>query len=130
MSRAPTDAGFSLVEALVALTVFAMAGVGLVQLQAHSLQTLAQVETRALADMVAQNALVETLATTATPAPGSRNDARSFAGRDWQVATQVAPVGDGSIVRVSVIVSSPDAVIATAHAFAPAPAAAPLPEAP
>jgi general secretion pathway protein I len=117
MSRAPSDLGFSLIEALVALAVFAMAGVGLVQLQTHSLQTLSQVETRALADIVAQNALVELVAGAVPPAPGQRAEAQTFAGRDWQIVTQVTPAGD--MLRVSVAVSSAsDATpAARAHAF-------------
>ena len=116
MSRAPNDRGFSLIEALVALAVFAMAGVGLVQLQTHSLQTLSQVETRALADVVAQNALVEIVASSAPPAPGQRTEAKSFAGRDWQIATQVTPVGD--MLRVSVAVSGASNATPVAHVHA------------
>ena len=116
MSPAPNDHGFSLIEALVALAVFAMAGVGLVQLQTHSLQTLSQVETRALADIVAQNALVEIVAGAVPPAPGERATNERFAGRDWQIITQVTPVG--GMLRVSVAVSAPSAAPVTrAHAF-------------
>jgi len=116
MLRAPNDRGFSLIEALVALAVFAMAGVGLVQLQTHSLQTLSQVETRALADIVAQNALVEIVAGDVPPAPGERTANEHFAGRDWQVVTQVVPVG--GMLRVSVAVSaSASTSVTRAHAF-------------
>lgn len=105
MSRAPTDSGFSLIEALVALAVFAMAGVGLVQLQTHSLQTLSRVESRALADVVAQNRLVELAAGNVSPAQGDTSETTQFAGREWRVATQVAGVGDGSMLRATVTVT-------------------------
>ena len=105
MSRAPSDSGFSLIEALVALAVFAMAGVGLVQLQTHSLQTLSRVESRALADVVAQNRLVELAASAASPAPGASSEAITFAGRGWRVATDVASVGDGSMLRATIVVT-------------------------
>ena len=71
MSRVRNDAGFSLVEALVALAVFALAGVALVQLQAQSLRTLSAAETRALARIVVQNALVDVVARSTPPDIGA-----------------------------------------------------------
>ncbi|HRP10016.1 MAG TPA: type II secretion system minor pseudopilin GspI [Terricaulis sp.] len=103
MSPARTDAGFTLVEALVALGVFAMAGVGLVQLQTHSLRTLVGVETRALAETLAHNILVETVAADAAPALGAREIEQQFAGRAWQVTVTVAGTPDPSARRISVL---------------------------
>lgn len=127
MSRALSEAGFSLVETLVALAVFAMAGVGLVQLQAHALQTLTRVETRALADMLAQNALVDIVAARAPPALGARQDEVRFAERDWRVAISVEATPDPVTRRVSVMVTPPagDAPAARVFAFVAAPVGAP-----
>lgn len=115
------DAGFSLVEALVALAVFALAGVGLIQLQAQSLNTLAQVETRALADIVAQNQIVQTLAGADT-ALGERSGRTRLANRDWQYEVSIAPTTDARTWRVEVTVreSESERPVARAHAFATA----------
>lgn len=125
MSRPPNDQGFSLVEALVALGVFAMAGVALVQLQAHSLSTFTRVEQRALADLVAQNRLTDMLAARAIPPLGVKTEAVAFAGRDWELAITIARTPDARLRRVSVAVSADAVPITTAHAFAPVPEGAP-----
>lgn len=128
MSPARTDSGFTLVEALVALGVFAMAGVGLVQLQTHSLRTLVAVETRALAETLAHNILVETVAADSAPALGARALERRFAGRDWQVTVDVAATPDPAARRISVAAREAGAAAPAVqtHAFiATSPEAAP-----
>lgn len=127
MSNRPTDAGFSLVEALVALGVFAMAGVAMVQLQAHSLQTFTAVETRALADMIAQNELTRIIASDAKPAVGQRDSQEVFAGRTWTVSVAVAATIDATTRRATIVVrqENEETTTATATAFFPTPEAAP-----
>ncbi|MBY0562958.1 MAG: type II secretion system minor pseudopilin GspI [Hyphomonadaceae bacterium] len=118
MLRSPSDSGFSLIEALVALAVFAMAGVALVQLQTHALGAFAQTETRALADLAAQNRLTEIVSSTTRPAPGAREEQVAFAGRTWSMTTTVVETPAPETFRVSVAVSTPGAApVAVAHAF-------------
>jgi general secretion pathway protein I len=126
MSRAPNDQGFSLVESLVALGVFAMAGVALVQLQAHSLSTFARIEQRALADIVAQNRLTEIAASNAAPPLGLTQEEVAFGGRAWRLGVTVARTPDSQTRRVSVAVGADDAEqIAVVHAFVRVPEGAP-----
>jgi general secretion pathway protein I len=115
------DAGMSIVEALVALAVFAMAGVGLIELQAQSLRTLSSVEQRALGDIVAQNHLVGLLANRAPPAPGEQRGQDTLAGRDWRWRVRVAPTADANVLRIDVEVRAADEgpVLASAHGFTP-----------
>lgn len=117
------DAGFSMVEALVALAVFALAGVGLVQLQAQSLRTLSIAEGRALADMVAQNALVDAAARLEAPVLGAGETEIENAGRDWTLRTIVAPTPDAAIRRISVEVrrNGEEGIVARAHSFVGSP---------
>jgi general secretion pathway protein I len=98
------EAGFSLVEALVALFVFALAGVALVQLQAHSIRTFADVERRALAAILAQNALVEAAAAPNPPDLGLRDDEPELAGHTWKRHVAVEATPDGAMRRVTVLV--------------------------
>ena len=53
--RADTQAGFSLLELLVALAIFGMAVVGLLNLSGESTRTAVILEERALAAVVAEN---------------------------------------------------------------------------
>jgi general secretion pathway protein I len=123
MSRVRNDSGFSIVEALVALAVFAMAGVALVQLQAHSLSTFSEVETRAIANLAAQNRLTEIVAARARPELGVREEEIRFAGRAWLMSVTIAGTPDAETRRVSVSVREPGAGLpsAMAHAFVTAP---------
>lgn len=100
-SEKSSEHGFSLVEAMAALFVFAVAGVGLVQLQATSAATLARVEERALAQLAAQNALVDLMAGPQLPA----SETFSFAGRDWRRTIETAPTDAADVVRVTVRVA-------------------------
>nr|WP_281721934.1 type II secretion system minor pseudopilin GspI [Nitrosomonas nitrosa] len=109
MSNAPNDAGFSLVEALVALAVFAMAGVGLVQLQSHSLSTFQRVETRALADIIAQNELTEIISARAQRPVAIGERQVRFAGRDWRVETEIVTTPSPQTRRAVVEVGLTDA---------------------
>lgn len=134
MSRPQTESGFSLIEALVALAVFAMAGVALVQLQTHSLGAFAQTETRALADLVAQNTLTRIVSARTPPPPGASQEQVDFAGRSWSATTTIMATPAANTYRVSVAVGAPgETPVAVAHAFfsaettTPAPAASAAP---
>lgn len=109
MSNASNEAGFSLVEALVALAVFAMAGVGLVQLQSHSLSTFQRVETRALADIIAQNELTLIVATQERRPVGQREQRLSYANREWRVTTEIVATPSPRTRRAVVEVGPADA---------------------
>jgi general secretion pathway protein I len=104
---------------MVALAVFAIAGVALVQLQAHSLSTFAEVETRALADLAAQNRLTKIVSTETRPQAGTHEEEIRFAGREWLMSTTIAGAGGSQTQRVTVIVRERGdrAASATAHAF-------------
>jgi general secretion pathway protein I len=108
MSSASTERrrarGFSVVEALVALFVFAMAGVALIQMQAHSLRTFTDVERRALAAVVAQNALVEAAAGLQAPDLGGRDSEVELAGRQWRAHVEVEATPDAAMRRVTALV--------------------------
>lgn len=96
------DAGFSLIEALVALAVFALAGVGLIMVQTQSAASHQALETRTLAGVVAQNILVESAAAAIAPPVGARSGAVTLAGRNWQFSVEVAPTPDPRTRRVRV----------------------------
>ena len=118
MSRAPNDHGFSLVESMVALAVFAMAGVGLMSLQAHSLKTLREAETRTLAGIVVENALVDAVAARAAPDLGERTGEVDLAGRRWRWRAVTEATADPLMRRVRVDAFEGDDPAPMAHAQA------------
>ena len=65
------SAGFTLLEMLVALTIFAIAGLALVRLQAVSARTSADLRQRTLVQVVARNLMVERLTDPKAPPLGT-----------------------------------------------------------
>jgi general secretion pathway protein I len=107
-----------LVEALVALAVFALAGVALIQLQTQSARTLSATETRTLATLAAQNRLVELTAARDVAPIGETRGEDMFAGRTWLWRVVAVAVGDGGARRVSVTVSDKaGGGVAESHGF-------------
>jgi general secretion pathway protein I len=128
MSRAPSEpeTGFSLVEALVALFLFGVASVGLIQLQSQSLATLSRTEDRALAQLVAQNRLVEAQASRTPLALGETQGQVSLARREWRWTQAVEATQDPRSWQIAVSVTGANSqVLAEARAFAPAQGAPP-----
>ncbi len=125
MLHAPTrsDAGYSIVEALVALFVFALAAVGLVQLQASSISAFTHVEQRTLAGLVAQNELTEAMAATMPPVIGVREGEAEMAGRAWRWRATTEATADPTTRRVTVrVLNAAGADAAEAHGFRSVPA--------
>lgn len=105
MSTAPVDpspkeSGFTVVETLVALFVFALAGVGLISMQTQSIDSYARVETRALASIVAENQLTDAMALRAPPRVGSREGETDLGGRTWHWRLEVAATDDSATLRL------------------------------
>jgi general secretion pathway protein I len=125
--RDADEAGFSLVEALVALFLFGTAAVGLMQLQSQSLRLLLDAETRSLAGLVAQNRLVETMASQAAPTEGTIEGQTILARRDWRWRVTTERTEDRASLQLTVVVFAPDSdeIAAEVAAFTPAPEAAP-----
>lgn len=102
------DAGFSLVEAMVAVAVFALAGVGLVQLQTHSIDTFRRVEDRALAEMAGQEILATAITTRTAPPAGVEEGVLERAGRQWKWRREITPSVDPGVLQVTVAVQTQD----------------------
>jgi general secretion pathway protein I len=94
------SAGFSVVEALVALFVFALAAVALMQLQTQSVDTFSRVETRALASIVAQNKLVDSMVRGGALELGVQEGEEKLGGRVWRWRIDVERTGDPATLHV------------------------------
>lgn len=126
MSRQPnkrSEAAFSLVESLVALAVFATAGVGLITMQTQSVRTFTALETRTFAALVAQNALVDISANSKPPELGQRDGATEMGGKTWAWRMDVAETLEANTRRVRIVVREPgaNAISADVTAFVSVP---------
>lgn len=106
-SKMKADAGFTIVETLVALFVFALAGVALITMQTQSAGALSRVEARALANLVAENNLVDALARRAPPELGERSGEVEVAGRSWRWTLEIATTDDPTTLRLRSSVFDP-----------------------
>ena len=98
----PSQSGFSLIEALVALTVLAIATVGLVRTAETHIDSTRATERRMAALWVAENRLAELAA-----GPGAIIGGEvEMLGTRWQVATSARSTADAGIQRVTVRVTA------------------------
>ena len=97
--------GFSLIELLVALAVFALVVVALLNLSGGSTRTALQIETRALAGIVAENLAVDAQIGEATP-DAAQGEER-LGDRQWQWQRAIEPAGAG-LTRVRIAVFADD----------------------
>jgi general secretion pathway protein I len=94
--------GFTLLEMLVALAIFSMAGLALVRLQAVSARSAFDLENRTMAQIVARNLMVERMTDPAPPSFGSTTGTAENAGRSWAWRQEVAPSADRRLVAITI----------------------------
>lgn len=98
-------AGFTLLEVLVALAIFALVAASVLTASARSLQTAASLEDKTLAMWIADNRLSE-LQLAETPAADGRDQGElSFAGRRWQWQSEIQATSEPSLRRVTLWVA-------------------------
>ncbi|WP_125255661.1 type II secretion system minor pseudopilin GspI [Brevundimonas fluminis] len=108
--------GFTLIELLVALAVFSLAALALLKLSGENARAAADVETRTVAAIVADNLAVQALTSVDPPAEGETAGTASMAGRDWRWRRIVTATPDPDMLRIEVKVSE-DGVWTAAEAI-------------
>jgi len=99
--------GFTLVETLVALAVFGLAAMALLNLAGENTRSAARVETRTLAGIVAENIAVEAAIAPAV-AEGETSGRIDLAERGWSWTRRVAGTDDPEIQRIDIAVLTDD----------------------
>ena len=114
---AATEHGFSLIEVLVALSVLSIAGVAFIRVAQSHIDRIDRLEVRMLADIVAQNTLVEIRL-----APARIRSAPlrvAMAGREWRVSVESKATSDPELAELNIAVSEAgaNAPATILHAF-------------
>ncbi|KCZ99267.1 general secretion pathway protein I [Hyphomonas polymorpha PS728] len=100
--------GFTLMEALVAVAVFATAAMGLISLNTSSLRISAQMGDRALARQVAENVAVETITNPELQVIGRSGGQEVQRGRSFVWQRDITPAPRDDVVEVSIRVRAAD----------------------
>lgn len=102
MTTRATEEGFSLIEALVAMLILAIATTGLIRAAEAHVDSIRSLELRAAAQIVAENRLVEL----GLPGAGGATPEVEMLGQTWRVATAERTTDDPDLRTVEVRVSA------------------------
>lgn len=102
------EAGFTLLEMLVALAVLSIAAIALVRLDAFTVRSTADLNTRMIAQVVAANAAADALTDPSPPTIGQSQASVTNGGQLWTVAQEVTPTADPSVLRIEIRVTGAD----------------------
>jgi general secretion pathway protein I len=106
--EAESDAGFTLIEVLVAMAIFSLAALALLRLQGAALATTARLDERAIAGIVAQNLAAEALLAPQAPSFGTSSGEEANGGRAWRWTQSVNRTPDPRLQRIEIAVTMPD----------------------
>jgi general secretion pathway protein I len=96
------ECGFTLLEMLVALSVFSLAALALIRLQAFSTRNAAEIELRVIAQSVVRNRAVEILTDPRPPALGSSSGTEENGGIRWRWTQQTKPAPEGGLLQIDI----------------------------
>lgn len=115
----PHARGFTLIEVLVALTIFVAVALVLDSSMSANIGGTVRMEEKTLATWVASNKLVELQVYQRWPGTGRQDDESEFGGRTWFIETEVAEGPFDGTRRVEIRVGpQPDGVFAEKHPVA------------
>lgn len=97
--------GFTLIESLVALAVFSLVALTVLNLAGENARTAGYLDRRILGSIVAENLAVQAFAIPNPPAFGDTQGEAAMAGRTWRWTQTVAATDDPGVVRIEIRVS-------------------------
>lgn len=121
--RAPSirhEAGFTLIEMMVALAIFSLVALTLLKLQGTIVRNSGEISAQAMGQIVAHNLAVESLTDPQPPRLGEEKGVIDNGGRLWNWQRTAALTADPRFVRVDIRISDesgrPAAALALARA--------------
>lgn len=118
--RQTRDAGFTLVEVMIALTIAALGLAAIAVSLQQNIATAARLRDRTMALYIASNTIAELRLNAAFPDVGRSTDEVDFGDREWLVVTTVQESGIEGLRRTDVAVADstqPDLIIRTTTGF-------------
>ena len=98
--------GFTLLEVLVALAIFAIVAAVVLTAAGRSLNNAARLEALTLAGWIADNHLTELQLQQPAPTIGRETRELEYAGRPWQILSEVQASADPGLLRITVWVAA------------------------
>ena len=104
-STSGADAGFTLIEMLVALAIFSLAALALLRLGGTTAANSARLTEQALAQIVARNLAVEVMTDPVAPSFGTQTGVTINAGRQWRWTrvTERSPEARIQLITIRVV---------------------------
>lgn len=99
------ESGFTLLEVLVALAIFALVAASVLTSTSRSLQNASRLEEKTLAMWVADNRLAELQLSKSPVADGREQGEVEFAGRRWRWQSEIQATSDTDLRRVTLWVA-------------------------
>lgn len=109
-----TLSGFTLLEVMVAVAIFAGIAVAITDTTSSRVNNLLSIRDMTLASFVAENRMTDIQLAGGVPAPGETRDTTELANTEWSLLTTVEKTPFPEVMRIEIAVSkatTPDAVI-------------------
>jgi general secretion pathway protein I len=103
-SPTSNEQGFTLLEMLVALAVFSIAALALLNLETVTVTNTSRIADRTFGQIVARNVAVETLTDPAPPSIGTATGEEVSGGRNWQWTRVTGPSLEARILQIEIAV--------------------------
>lgn len=95
--------GFTLLEVMIALAIFSVCALTLLQQSGRSARQSSQLETKLIASWLADNEVAQ--AQLDIPNLGTQRRQARFAGRDWEVERETSKTKQANLFQIDILIS-------------------------